>query len=70
MKHRKNKKGVQRIVAFVGSPIDATEKEIEKVGKNLKKNGVAVDIVLFGEVDENNEKLEKFIEKVNSSNNR
>jgi 26S proteasome regulatory subunit N10 len=69
LKHRKNKKGVQRIVAFVGSPIEATDKELEKAGKLLKKNNIAVDIVLFGEIEENNDKLEKFLDKVNSSNN-
>jgi 26S proteasome regulatory subunit N10 len=36
----------------------------------LKKNNIAVDIVLFGEIEENNDKLEKFLDKVNSSNNR
>ena len=41
-----------------------------KLGKKLKKNNIAVDIVNFGEDAENQEKLSKFIEAVNSGENR
>lgn len=40
-----------------------------KIGKKLKKNNVAVDIVSFGCDEENREKLEAFHGAVNSSNN-
>jgi len=66
LKHRQNKNQKQRIVAFVGSPISATERELEVLGKNLKKNNVSLDLVSFGEVEENQAKLEKLLTAVNS----
>ena len=69
MKHRQNKNQRQRIVVFVGSPIQDDDKSLVKLGKKLKKNNVAVDIVNFGEQQENTAKLEAFIEAVNSSDN-
>lgn len=38
-----------RIVVFVGSPVEAEEKELIKLAKRLKKEKVNVDIVSFGE---------------------
>eukprot|EP00928_Gymnodinium_smaydae_P062519 TRINITY_DN46367_c0_g1_i1.p2 TRINITY_DN46367_c0_g1~~TRINITY_DN46367_c0_g1_i1.p2 ORF type:complete len:544 (+),score=206.60 TRINITY_DN46367_c0_g1_i1:149-1780(+) len=67
LKHRQNKNQKQRIIAFVGSPVTATEKELETLGKNLKKNNVSLDLVSFGEVEENTPKLEKLIAAVNSN---
>lgn len=67
LKHRQNKKQKQRIIAFVGSPVTATEKELEALGKNLKKNSVALDLVSFGEVEENAPKLEKLMNALNSN---
>jgi len=67
LKHRQNKHQKQRIIAFVGSPIGATEKELETLGKNLKKNNVSLDLVSFGEVEENKAKLEKLLNAVNSN---
>merc|ERR1740117_2576692 len=49
LKHRQNKNQKQRIVAFIGSPLTATERELETLGKNLKKNNVSLDLVSFGE---------------------
>ncbi|TIA90412.1 hypothetical protein E3P99_01563 [Wallemia hederae] len=69
LKHRQNKVQRQRIVAFIGSPVSEDVKELEKLGKKLKKNNVAVDLVVFGEVDENQAKLEKFIEAVGGHDN-
>lgn len=69
LKHRRNKKGEQRIVVFVGSPIDAETKALIKIGKTLAKNNVAADVVSMGEIDDNSEKLEAFIGAVNKSNN-
>jgi len=69
LKHRENKKGSQRIIAFVGSPIVTDLKALTKIGKLLKKNNVAVDIVSMGEIEDNNEKLNALIEAVNSNNN-
>eukprot|EP00667_Euglena_gracilis_P013651 EG_transcript_14095 len=68
LKHRQNKQQRQRIVAFVGSPIREGEKELTVLGKKLKKNSVAVDVVAFG-VEENIPKLEAFVNAVNSQEN-
>ena len=41
LKHRKNKHGGQRIVAFVGSPVAGEAAELKKLGAQLKKNNVS-----------------------------
>jgi hypothetical protein len=69
LKHRKNKNGGQRIVVFVGSPIAEGIPALQKIGKQLKKNNVAVDVISFGELTENNEKLIEFINSTNSNDN-
>ena len=45
LKHRQNKNQKQRIVCFVCSPVTASEKQLETLGKGLKKNGVSIDVV-------------------------
>ena len=70
LKHRQNKNQRQRIIVFVGSPIWEDEKLLVKLGKKLKKNNVAIDIINFGEEAQNTSKLEAFIEAVNSNDNR
>ncbi|CAG8675446.1 10465_t:CDS:2, partial [Funneliformis caledonium] len=70
LKHRQNKNQRQRIVVFVGSPIETDEKTLVKLAKKMKKNSVAVDIINFGEEAENTAKLEAFISAVNSGDNR
>lgn len=70
LKHRQNKNQRQRIIVFVGSPVEEDEKTLVKLAKKLKKNNVAVDIVNFGQEEENLSKLTAFIEAVNSSENR
>lgn len=69
LKHRQNKRQEQRIVMFVGSPVKATEQELVRLGARMKKNQVAVDIVNFGEEVSNKQKLEAFVNAVNSSEN-
>ena len=69
LKHRQNKVQRQRIIAFVGSPLDEDSKELVKLAKKMKKNNVAIDFINFGQEQDNGEKLEKFIESVNSNNN-
>ncbi len=59
----------KRIVAFIGSPLEETREELDKLGLRLKKNNIAVDVISFGEM-ENSEKLESFINSVNNSDNR
>ena len=71
LKHRQNKNQRQRVVVFVGSPLASiTAADLVKLGKKMKKNNVAVDVVSFGEDTENEEKLREFVESVNSSDNR
>lgn len=69
LKHRRNKHGDQRIVAFVGSPVDEDEARLVKLGKNLKKNGIAVDVIAMGEFEGNEAKLKAFVEAVDKTNN-
>ena len=45
------------------------QEKMTKIGKKLKKNNVAVDIVSFGCEEENREKLEAFHAAVNSGDN-
>lgn len=69
LKHRKNKNGGQRIVVFLGSPINESEEQLTKIGKQLKKNNIAVDVVIMGEIDEIQAKMLAFINATNSSDN-
>lgn len=69
LKHRQNKNQGQRIIAFIGSPIEESSKELEKLAKKMKKNSVAVDFINFGEEALNTAKLEKFVSIVNSHDN-
>ena len=70
LKHRQNKTQRQRILIFIASPIAEDEKGLIKLAKKLKKNNVAVDIVSFGDWEQNQEKLTAFIENVNNGDNR
>ncbi|KAG8218210.1 hypothetical protein J3R82DRAFT_3772 [Butyriboletus roseoflavus] len=52
LKHRENKNLRQRIIVFVGSPLQGTgadEREMVKLAKKLKKNNVAIDFISFGD---------------------
>lgn len=70
LKHRQNKSQRQRIIVFVGSPITEDEKTLVKLAKKMKKNGVAIDFINFGEVEtENTPKLQAFVDAINSSDN-
>jgi len=65
LKHRQGKNHKTRIIAFVGSPIDSDEKEVVKLAKKLKKEKVNIDVVSFGEDEENTDILNKFITTIN-----
>jgi len=69
LKHRLNKNQRQRIIVFVGSPLRADEKSLVKLGKKLKKNNVSIDVVSFGEEEENDLRLRTFVETVSSGDN-
>ncbi len=67
LKHRMNKNQKQRLVCFVASPLSATEKQLEQLGKVLKKNNVAVDVVSIGDIDGGNKaKLSKLVQSADS----
>ncbi|GMY05465.1 26S proteasome non-ATPase regulatory subunit 4 homolog [Fagus crenata] len=68
LKHRQNKHQQQRIIVFAGSPVKYDIKMLEMIGKKLKKNSVALDIVDFGEEDDGKpEKLEALLAAVNNN---
>ncbi|XP_059455694.1 26S proteasome non-ATPase regulatory subunit 4 homolog [Corylus avellana] len=68
LKHRQNKHQQQRIIVFAGSPVNYDKKVLETIGKKLKKNSVALDIIDFGEEDDGKpEKLEALLAAVNNN---
>ncbi|KAH8105414.1 hypothetical protein BXZ70DRAFT_524976 [Cristinia sonorae] len=74
LKHRQNKNLRQRIIAFVGSPLEgqaADERNMIKLAKKLKKNNVAVDVIAFGDGIQDGEQnvLKAFVDNVNSGDN-
>mmetsp|Transcript_49163 Transcript_49163/g.81728 ORF Transcript_49163/g.81728 Transcript_49163/m.81728 type:complete len:370 (+) Transcript_49163:81-1190(+) len=69
LRHRNNKRQRQRIISFVGSPIAADKKDLTTLGRQLKKNNIALDIISFGEVFENQDKLEALYQAVNNNDN-
>jgi len=69
LKYRTNKNHGRRIILFVGSPIEESQRELERLGGRLKKNGVSVDVVSFGENNINDTKLTAFVNAVNNRDN-
>eukprot|EP00429_Kryptoperidinium_foliaceum_P000514 CAMPEP_0176010414 /NCGR_PEP_ID=MMETSP0120_2-20121206/4755_1 /TAXON_ID=160619 /ORGANISM="Kryptoperidinium foliaceum, Strain CCMP 1326" /LENGTH=408 /DNA_ID=CAMNT_0017343243 /DNA_START=148 /DNA_END=1374 /DNA_ORIENTATION=- len=66
LKHRLNKNGSQRIVLFVGTPLEGIEsRALQKVGRQLKKNNVAIDVVAMGELETNEDKLKELVDAAN-----
>lgn len=68
LSHRANPLSEKRIVVFVGSPIKETVGELEALAKKLRKDEVAVDVILFG-APENEERLSLFVSKVEKQGN-
>lgn len=78
LKHRQNKNLRQRVVVFVGSPLDDpspdAQRALIRLAKKLKKNNVALDVVAFGDgIEEAGEGgqsiLRAFVENASSSDN-
>lgn len=68
LKHRENKSQKQRIIVFTCSPIAEDEKSLIKLSKRMKKNGISIDLIAFGELGEDNvKKLEAFNENCQSA---
>lgn len=65
LKHRQNKSQRPRIIVFTCSPIDDDEKSLVKLAKRMRKFGVCVDVIAFGELgDDIRKKLEAFNENI------
>uniref|UniRef100_J3N0U8 VWFA domain-containing protein n=1 Tax=Oryza brachyantha TaxID=4533 RepID=J3N0U8_ORYBR len=70
LKNRPNKSLCQRIVVLVGSPVKDEKNVLEAIGKRLKKDNVSLDVVDFGESDDQKpEKLEALVAAVNIGDN-
>ncbi|KAF2729677.1 hypothetical protein EJ04DRAFT_475190 [Polyplosphaeria fusca] len=68
LKHRQNKSQKQRIIVFTCSPIEEDEKSLVKLSKRMKKVGISIDIIAFGELGEDTtKKLEVFSENCQSA---
>lgn len=60
LKNRQNANQRQRIVVFLGSPLcpdaapaDSVLASLGTIGRMLRKNGVALDVISFGHVEQN-----------------
>lgn len=74
LKHRQNKNLRQRIIVFVGSPLEgqaANETAMVRLAKKLKKNNVSVDFVAFGDGIEQGDHsvLKAFVDNTSSGDN-
>lgn len=68
LKHRQNKSQKQRIIIFNCSPIEEEEKNLVKLAKKMKKTGISIDIIAFGELsDDTTRKLQAFSDNVQSA---
>ena len=65
LKHPQGKNHKMQITAFVGSPVEDSEKNLVKLAKRLKKEKVNADIINFGEEEVNTAKLTAFVNTLN-----
>jgi len=68
LKHRQNKSQRQRIIIFVGHPLQEDEATFEELGVRMKRNNVAVDVINFAH-PENEAKLRAMVTAANSNGN-
>ena len=70
MKHRQNTNQKQRIIAFLGSPLNletSNKESLKELGLKMKKNGIAIDLIDFGTENRSNTAiLEGLIEGIDS----
>jgi 26S proteasome regulatory subunit N10 len=70
LKHRINETQKQRIICFVGSTIAEDAETLKIIAKKMKKNGIAVDLICFGDVsDEQKNKVEAFMKSIEHEDN-
>ncbi len=68
LKHRQNKSQRQRIIIFVGHPLDSFEEnDFVDLGRRLNRNSVAIDIVNFAN-PQNVAKLEALVTAAENGN--
>lgn len=69
LKHRRNKNGAQRVVVFVGSPLDGSveARALQRAGRQLKKNNVAIDVICMGEHETNEGRLQELVDAANGT---
>ncbi|KAF4960467.1 hypothetical protein FSARC_10467 [Fusarium sarcochroum] len=69
LKHRQNRSQRQRIIVFICSPVEESEKELTTLAKKMKKANISVDFVLFGDLDDDTtkNKLQLFIDTVKTN---
>lgn len=63
-----NKQQRQRIIVFVGHPIEDDLTQCEDLGKRLKRNNVGIDVINFAHPD-NVPKLQALVQCANNSDN-
>jgi 26S proteasome regulatory subunit N10 len=68
LKHSSKKEQAKRIIMFVCSPVNHDENKYQTIGRNLKRNNISLDIVVFGNFDDA-EKLHDLQRAVNSGDN-
>lgn len=68
LKHRLNKNQKPRIVIFCGHPLVEEQAEFERLGKHLKINNVAIDVINFAN-PENVPKLQTLVDNANKTDN-
>eukprot|EP00708_Paratrimastix_pyriformis_P003594 GAFH01002379.1.p1 GENE.GAFH01002379.1~~GAFH01002379.1.p1 ORF type:complete len:391 (-),score=40.84 GAFH01002379.1:19-1080(-) len=69
LKRRPTREQAQRVIVFIGSPIAEDKASLEKLGKQLRRSNIALDVVSFGEVVDNTEKLETLVNAANKDGN-
>lgn len=69
LRHRPEKFHQQRLVVFVGSPVHCNREELIRLGKQMRKNGVALDVINVGDHDENIPVLQGLMEAVEKDGN-
>jgi len=67
LKHRRNKNGGQRVVVFVGSPLSSDARALQRCGRQLKKNNIAIDVICLGELEENEPLLQELVNTANGT---
>lgn len=65
LRHRPNKNMIQRCVLFVSGQVTDSESELEAVGKQLRKQGICVDVVLMRNDPQGEKVLGKLVAAAN-----